>query len=447
MLTDACCIAARRCGDGLVRSDKALGEAGYEACDDGNERPGDDCSVECLIDDHGNQIGSASVLTLEENLENYVQLLPTDSIPSARIDDISDADFLSLTVTKQAFIDLTSTPRSLRPNLSPAPCRRVTVGFQSDRTDTDRGCSVDTYLAAADTIYLEIARQTGAPFDYTVSLQKPCGNGLVDAGEDCDPEAPGSNALRCRRDCRKRRMLTLAGTTGCAAVNGGVKCWGSNAGLIMGRTIDSRRTCEKIGSDPWYGENTFNVDVAPFVVDVVNPQAYLTSAAGMRRSARHGSDGRTYCWAGRSPRTRACLEDERCHDPVPGQCQDDRSHVNNGRVIGGCLPAPVLTLQRRQWDNLLTTDVEGDGRAHSKCLVRTTGQVPTGVLLSYLRNGMLGSDIARDGLAHTEGICYNLWYVNPYPIDMPDAASIDYLAIGIDGLRHPRHRPARLLGA
>ena len=64
VLTDACahCRPARP-GDGLVRSDKALGEAGYEACDDGNERPGDDCSVECLIDDHGNQIGSASVLT------------------------------------------------------------------------------------------------------------------------------------------------------------------------------------------------------------------------------------------------------------------------------------------------------------------------------------------------------------------------------------------------
>ena len=54
------------------------------------------------------------------------------------------------------------------------------------------------------------------------------------------------------------------------------------------------------------------------------------------------------------------------------------------------------------------------------------------VLLGYLRNGMLGSDIARDASGHTEGICYNLWYVNPYPIDMPDAASIDYLAIGTE---------------
>ena len=240
VLTDACahCRPAR-CGDGLVRSDKALGEAGYEACDDGNERPGDDCSVECLIDDHGNQIGSASVLPLEENLENYVQLLPTDSIPSARIDDISDADFLSLTVTEAGVyrFDVNAeepgdpTCRLLRAD-------GVTVGFQSDRTDTDRGCSVDTYLAAADTIYLEIARQTGAPFDYTVSLQKPCGNGLVDAGEDCDPEAPGSNALRCRRDCRKRRMLTLAGTTGCAAVNGGLSAGGATPGSSWdGRSI------------------------------------------------------------------------------------------------------------------------------------------------------------------------------------------------------------------
>ena len=48
----------------------------------------------------------------------------------------------------------------------------------------------------------------------------------------------------------------------------------------MGRTIDSRRTCEKIGSDPWYGENTFNVDVAPFVVDVVNPTARAFDLSG-----------------------------------------------------------------------------------------------------------------------------------------------------------------------
>ena len=45
VLTDACanCRPAR-CGDGLVRSDKALGEAGYEACDDGNTDRSD-CSV------------------------------------------------------------------------------------------------------------------------------------------------------------------------------------------------------------------------------------------------------------------------------------------------------------------------------------------------------------------------------------------------------------------
>ena len=81
-----------------------------------------------------------------------------------------------------------------------------------------------------------------------------------------------------------------------------------------------------------------------------------------------------------------------------GQCQDDRSHVNNGRVIGGCLPAPVpyATTAPNQWDNLLTTDVEGvTVGAHSKCLVRTTGQGTNRVYCwGYLRNGMLGSDIA-----------------------------------------------------
>ena len=208
---------------------------------------------------------------------------------------------------KQALVDDVNAEE---PETQPTPLRADGVRSAFSPTGRTRIAVAAWTRTWRQPIYLEIARQTGAPLT-TLSVFKSRAGSLVDAGEDCDPEAPGSNASRCRRDCRKRRMLTLAGTTGCAAVNGGVKCWGSNAGLIMGRTIDSRRTCEKIGSDPWYGENTFNVDVAPFVVDVVNPTARVLDLSGGWNEAvcaLYGSDGRTYCWGRQIPEeTRAAL--------------------------------------------------------------------------------------------------------------------------------------------
>ncbi|MAO84491.1 MAG: hypothetical protein CMH50_11510, partial [Myxococcales bacterium] len=36
-----------RCGDGIRRTDRVLGETGYEACDDGNQRHEDACANNC----------------------------------------------------------------------------------------------------------------------------------------------------------------------------------------------------------------------------------------------------------------------------------------------------------------------------------------------------------------------------------------------------------------
>ncbi len=59
---DACtsqCIAAS-CGDGIVRNDRAPGEAGYEECDDGNRDNTDSCTNGCAIERCGDGILSSS---------------------------------------------------------------------------------------------------------------------------------------------------------------------------------------------------------------------------------------------------------------------------------------------------------------------------------------------------------------------------------------------------
>ena len=43
--TNACTLAA--CGDGIVRTDLAVGVSGFEACDDGNELDDDGCLADC----------------------------------------------------------------------------------------------------------------------------------------------------------------------------------------------------------------------------------------------------------------------------------------------------------------------------------------------------------------------------------------------------------------
>ena len=42
-------VLPARCGDGLVRTDLAVGAPGYEACDDGNADPADACTATCEL--------------------------------------------------------------------------------------------------------------------------------------------------------------------------------------------------------------------------------------------------------------------------------------------------------------------------------------------------------------------------------------------------------------
>ena len=51
-LDDDGCLAdcsEARCGDGVLRTDISEGEEGYEACDDGNDEPNDECSNSCAL--------------------------------------------------------------------------------------------------------------------------------------------------------------------------------------------------------------------------------------------------------------------------------------------------------------------------------------------------------------------------------------------------------------
>ncbi|MBM65143.1 MAG: hypothetical protein CMH55_02790 [Myxococcales bacterium] len=424
---------APACGDGILQ----LGEA----CDDGNLVPGDECSVDCRLDDHGDDFETATpVPTDVSGLRGLYRII--DDAEIGANDDVDAFVFTAEVAGVHAF--QTKRHADGLPLLDPV-CRlytddRVLAGFQDDQHVGSRDCRVEIYLQPGQHAYVLVSGLTGSQGAYDLWVQWPCGNGLLDENEECDPDAPDSNYFRCRSDCRARRHLAMAGGTGCAVVDGGVRCWGSNETLVLGENVDAVHEADRIQCQMPGQANGLMIDVVTDAIEVVGSDAEVLDLSGGGNAnicALYGRDGHAYCWGrvGDSTVTSArsiveavdwtwCAHEPR-HNFVPRPCElpDCDPAQQHIRSDGSCTAVPSLygigeigpTFGRHSIQQLKGVSV---GR-HNYCLVdrdtlKCWGSSRYG-LLSY-----------RQPMGRIGG------WATPYPLSMPENQAATFVTVGTD---------------
>ncbi len=453
-VSDACvgCRLAR-CGDGVLHE-------GVEGCDDGNLEPGDACSVDCRLDDHGDTLNTATTLVLNRGTNRGVYR----PIDTARIADVDDVDVFALVAPAPGVYGF----RAQRNGAAQSPdpqCRAINaqgtlVGFSDNLDDTNLDCAVELMLEAGETGYFKVSNAGVEPVNYAVLVQAPCGNSVVDPGEECDPNEPGSNGFRCRADCRLRRLLSLVGSTGCAALDGAVKCWGSNAGLLMGRSMEARGViqCSKQGYDAGGVETQiFDVNVARFPVTVIpETERVKDLSGGWNESlcALSGVSNMPLCWGRLYKETSHAWS---VHLDQMGQCQDDRPRQHVDYTVGACVPEPTImgdvSVNGPNWaslpgnwrpfafDNLVGLSV--GTRARCVLMKDDSGEETQVYCWGYFSSGLLGTQGILRGcdpaiLAHYNiPTCDVARIAFPQPQQrhrtvMPNQESAEYLAMGTE---------------
>jgi cysteine-rich repeat protein len=280
------------CGDGTIFE-------GREDCDDGNSDPGDLCSVDCRLDDHGNTPETATQLDLSSEAMRGRRRV----ILNAAISAGGDVDLFRLTATVAGVYRIETDRIEETPLLDPA-CEvydpnGILSGSQNDiLPNSNLNCGVEIFLGSGASAYIKISAEGANIGAFDLWVQEPCGNGILDAGEECDSESERFNRFRCRPDCRLRRLLALAGSSGCAVVDGGVQCWGSNATGILGPPDNippaARASC---ASDFDRYENETPVSLHP--VSVIPPRSGIVDLSGGSNEnmcAHDTRDQQAHCW-------------------------------------------------------------------------------------------------------------------------------------------------------
>ncbi len=434
--TDACIACAlARCGDGHLYE-------GAEACDDGNLDPGDSCSVDCRIDDHGNTFDTATPLALVNGTSRGV----FTPIVNAQINPSDDIDLFVLTAPSTGVYRFTTTRPVDDPRGDPV-CRVFDAafnlaGFMDDlslaQTPNDLpsnfDCSVELRLQEGQRGFFEVGSFGSRNVAYNVEVQTPCGNGVLDPGEECDPQSPQYNPFRCRTDCRLRRLISLAGSTGCAVVDGAVKCWGSNSSYLLGENPERHITCAKDGHDRTGRRlGSYNVDVVRFPVEVIPASERvkdLTSSGLEQVCALSGVTNLPLCWG------RLLVENlggGSISEEGLRQCQDDEPPRWEGIIRGACHPEPVVMgdlYHNIDWEESSVLDrlIGITVGTNSKCLISRGGHV---YCSGYMRFGLQGDQISMERQIASQSD-YNHWPAPSLAREavMPANEMAEYVALG-----------------
>ncbi len=423
-----------RCGDGQLYE-------GREACDDGNLEPGDECSIDCRLDDHGDNFETATPLATAA----YVSAGLEHPIADAMIQSQQDTDVFRLRANVAGvFMLFVRGGPQMDPSCRIFSADGILAGFQDDQGRPDRvidpiltgkslDCNVEIHLEVGEEAFLSVRGYGESAGPYDVYLATPCGNGLPDAGEECDPASEDSNYYRCRDDCRSRRHLAMAGGTSCVVVDGSVNCWGSNAALVLGdfENVEARDQLQCQLPD---GNENQRVDAAARPIRVIQRRFRVLDISGgwnQNICALYGRDGHAYCW-GRIGNAASEVSNDLieaadwqwcAHEP---QVEREPWREGRGFTPGSCLATPTVygigeTLGFP--DNMRSVQGVTVGSI-SKCLISKAGENSPFRAQCWGggTNGVLGVNYCPGGNCAGLG--------SPFPIAMPENKEPIYIALG-----------------
>ncbi|MEE2788918.1 MAG: DUF4215 domain-containing protein [Myxococcota bacterium] len=206
--TDGCLKTCQkaRCGDGLIRTDIADGEPGYEACDDGNDNDNDGCRNNCRIARCGDGAVHAEVEACDDGngvetdgcLNNCQLASCGDGVIQLNVEECDDQNFDDTDACTNACLR--------------ARCGDGVVFAGTEACDDGNQVSTDACLndctvarCGDGQVYVGVEDCDDGNDDDGDGCRNDCtgascGDGIVQAGEDCD-DGNDNNGDACRNDC------------------------------------------------------------------------------------------------------------------------------------------------------------------------------------------------------------------------------------------------------
>ena len=197
------------CGDGIVNGD--------ETCDDGNVLPGDGCSELCLIES-GPACGNGVIEESEEcddgntiagdgcdatcNCESPTAFLDV-TLPSSTFSYAYQGVLVDYTVTISSFADF-----SLSDTLVTVSCVGTVCMGTYFIAPSDLGSNIQAAASLVVTNSLVGCSENDSDMvNYQITYVPVCGNGYLDAGEDCD-DGNVEDGDGCSAECAQDSCCT-----------------------------------------------------------------------------------------------------------------------------------------------------------------------------------------------------------------------------------------------
>lgn len=213
------CVQAR-CGDGVVRTDRILGQLGYEACDDGDSDGGDGCSALCIVETGyvcgtpgapctpvcGDGIRTGAEVCDDGNVNNGDGCNSTCSVVTPGY-NCSTPGVLCSTICGDAIrvgaeqCDLGGSNSNTGACTLGCQLPRCGDGFRQGAEQCDDGNSTNNDACS------------------NTCTTATCGDSIVQAGEQCDLGASNSSGGACTEVCQNARCGDGRQRTGLPVTN------------------------------------------------------------------------------------------------------------------------------------------------------------------------------------------------------------------------------------